>query len=419
MFVVKKSGLLSLTVLEGSQGKKFKVLIGERNSCSCKNKTARLQNSAESIDESRDNPQDSICIHILFVLLKVFGLSPLNPIVWQLGLIEPEITSLLNGKARWDYREMCSPQREKETKPATERKLLSEDDTCPICYEEMQKDEFLVWCRKSCGHNIHFKCMKIWAAHRENKQHSKVTCPLCRIEWDSMDLRRPRKRKEKTHSSLKQPCSRCKIQLKDGDRLYKCGTCQDFFLCCTCFATPAIHSSHDFCERIHLSDGKIRWKFAERSPPSVDLTVGGSGHVVAPKSNSEVSKCSGNSVQDKDVEIQSSKMRTLGTVSGRAANSRSNFQVIGCSLKGSAGQPNLNNQKTDIMRDKDTYSRGRVLRGSATPHKLNRITKTGNETVSLEAVGSKWRNVDYCSTKTSLKQTSSPIIQGIETRTIH
>jgi hypothetical protein len=52
-----------------------KVQIGSRQSCSC----------SHPIDEK------GVCIHILFVMVKVLRISPENPVVWQKSLNDAEI----------------------------------------------------------------------------------------------------------------------------------------------------------------------------------------------------------------------------------------------------------------------------------------------------------------------------------------
>lgn len=53
----------------------FKVRIGESQTCTCADR--------------------ELCVHILFVMLKVFRLEATNPIIWQKHLTEAEITKLL------------------------------------------------------------------------------------------------------------------------------------------------------------------------------------------------------------------------------------------------------------------------------------------------------------------------------------
>jgi hypothetical protein len=58
-----------------------------------------------------------------------------------------------------------------------------QDETCPICQDEMTNEQALTWCRKGCGNNIHAKCMMKFSQYKlSNKQEP--SCPLCRELWD-------------------------------------------------------------------------------------------------------------------------------------------------------------------------------------------------------------------------------------------
>lgn len=51
----------------------------------------------------------------------------------------------------------------------------------PICYEEMKESEDIIWCKSSCGNNMHKKCFEMW---KTSKKGGPVTCVYCRAEWD-------------------------------------------------------------------------------------------------------------------------------------------------------------------------------------------------------------------------------------------
>ncbi|GIZ44198.1 hypothetical protein CKM354_000740200 [Cercospora kikuchii] len=54
------------------------------------------------------------------------------------------------------------------------------DGDCPICFMEFEEGEELVWCKASCGNNLHAQCFKQW----EKAKHP-VTCPYCRAHWQA------------------------------------------------------------------------------------------------------------------------------------------------------------------------------------------------------------------------------------------
>lgn len=63
-----------------------------------------------------------------------------------------------------------------QTSGAVIRKSFHDDDECPICFETLTKND-TVWCKTTCGNNIHTHCMERW------KQLGNDLCPLCRSDW--------------------------------------------------------------------------------------------------------------------------------------------------------------------------------------------------------------------------------------------
>ena len=63
-----------------------------------------------------------------------------------------------------------------------------EEETCPICQDDMKPSQNnLTWCRRSCGNNMHAKCMLQYCQFRiANKQQP--SCPLCREPVDCGDM---------------------------------------------------------------------------------------------------------------------------------------------------------------------------------------------------------------------------------------
>ena len=48
----------------------------------------------------------------------------------------------------------------------------------------MTKNELLTFCMVGCGNNMHIECTLKWISHKTS-QSQKITCPLCRVEWNS------------------------------------------------------------------------------------------------------------------------------------------------------------------------------------------------------------------------------------------
>ena len=53
---------------------------------------------------------------------------------------------------------------------------------CPVCQEDMKKDEDIRWCKAGCGRSIHNTCIDQWWA-KCAKNETVVSCSLCRAEW--------------------------------------------------------------------------------------------------------------------------------------------------------------------------------------------------------------------------------------------
>ena len=84
------------------------------------------------------------------------------------------------------------------------RKPISRDDSCPICFMEFEGDEGTVYCKAACGNNIHkgkeapessnvrtcadrlSECFDQWAASRR-RSGAAVSCPFCRSKWAASD----------------------------------------------------------------------------------------------------------------------------------------------------------------------------------------------------------------------------------------
>jgi Zinc finger, ZZ type/Ring finger domain len=157
-------------------------------------------------------------------------------------------------------RSSLRPSWDDAASPSTNRKSLEEDDTCPICFDTMTKDDSLVYCVHGCGKNMHSCCMRVWVDHRR-KEDAAITCPMCRIEWDKkelMNLLQASQRKSHAHIERKPghrvSCDHCKRSPIEGTR-YKCLSCQEYNLCNSCFLTLQIHSHHNFKSLANTNPG--------------------------------------------------------------------------------------------------------------------------------------------------------------------
>lgn len=104
--------------------------------------------------------------------------APFN-LVYQLALLSSELREIFASAPPID-----SPESARDGKEADKRKPI--DGDCPICFSELEeKGEAIVWCRAACGQNMHQECFQTWA--RTKSGSGKVTCPMCRSEWEGAD----------------------------------------------------------------------------------------------------------------------------------------------------------------------------------------------------------------------------------------
>ena len=110
-----------------------------------------------------------ICIHILFVMLKILKIPKDNPIVYQKGLIESEITRVLRGDfsarintGRRSTMHRCSSDEKPETlTEGVVRQQVSLEEVCAICQDDMNCDKPLTYCKLGCGNNFHIQCSRL------------------------------------------------------------------------------------------------------------------------------------------------------------------------------------------------------------------------------------------------------------------
>lgn len=94
-------------------------------------------------------------------------------LVYQLAFLSEELREIFSAAPAID-----SPG--KEAAVSDKRKPI--DGDCPICFSELEPDKAedgIVWCRAACGQNMHQECFETWARTKTGK----VTCPMCRSEW--------------------------------------------------------------------------------------------------------------------------------------------------------------------------------------------------------------------------------------------
>ncbi len=131
LYVMHRMGPTSFVVHEEGAGSvNQKVMLGPRPSCSCAGAVCK-----------------ELCLHILFVMVKVMRVPPSNPLVWQLSLTDRELeevfrcSTLPSQPPRPDRRAQPATGDKAEHGAAVKRRALEEEEQCPICYEAMSSAE--------------------------------------------------------------------------------------------------------------------------------------------------------------------------------------------------------------------------------------------------------------------------------------
>ena len=201
---------------------KFQVTIGAPQRCTCQTASS----SSPSVG--------TVCIHILFVMLKVMKTPPDSELLFKASLSSREVDAVLSFS-----QQQQPPQRQRHPRhprvgttaaaaaataaaasggrhglhgpggrgrggvapspsaspppsssaPAVRPghvppKPVDAGDECPICFDDLSamKPHELTWCALSCGKQLCMDCMGSCINHKksENKQPK---CPLCRGRW--------------------------------------------------------------------------------------------------------------------------------------------------------------------------------------------------------------------------------------------
>ena len=261
-YLLSQGGPLAFVLGTGLNGDKncFKVALGTSHFCSCH----KFKN------------EGNLCIHVLWVLLKVFHLSPSSPLLYQFSLVDREIEELLQmarkpkEKIILKTNDIVLDDEQVEDGDFVSRRDISSDDICAICQDELldsksssssststTKTCLLMHCKLSCGNSIHSKCLKILIQHQKSLGKEEVKCPYCRNEFGKIEnlehemenmaksLKKASTKRQHTHYGME--CHHCHTYPIKGN-IQKCKTCSSLYLCETCFKDGA-HDSHAFVSR--------------------------------------------------------------------------------------------------------------------------------------------------------------------------
>ena len=244
LYLIHERGPLSLT-FQDEQGKKFEINIGNEISCSC---------GGGKIEH---------CAHTLFALNKIYKIPYNNPLILQLQYTDQELNTLMekknkkseNKKAK-ESKKIHRKKKAKDKDPNSNQMSLLDDPVCPICQEDMYSNEGIFFCKKSCGHNFHIGCLKVFIKHKKDTDMV-VSCPMCRAKWEEDEYTKPlmevRQNKcTKNHKGIN--CSNCQRTNIKFERFH-CLNCDNYDLCIECFGAE-IHreKNHNFIFKKHNED---------------------------------------------------------------------------------------------------------------------------------------------------------------------
>ncbi|XP_053304017.1 mitogen-activated protein kinase kinase kinase 1 [Spea bombifrons] len=185
LYLLQQIGPNSFLIGGDSPDNKYRVFIGPQT-CSC--------------------GRGSFCIHLLFVMLRVFQLEPSDTMLWRKALKNFEVESLfqkyhsrrssrIKAPSRNTIQKFVSRMSNSHTLSSSTTSTSSsdaslkdeEEQMCPICLLGMLDEESLIVCEEGCRNKLHHHCMSIWAEEcRRNREP--LICPLCRSKWRSQDF---------------------------------------------------------------------------------------------------------------------------------------------------------------------------------------------------------------------------------------
>ncbi|KAF2170441.1 hypothetical protein M409DRAFT_51482 [Zasmidium cellare ATCC 36951] len=146
--------------MAGTTGNIYHIIVDKVPSCDCPHAQKGNQ-----------------CKHIVYVLSRVLRVPA--HLEYQLAFITTELREIFDNAPPLPSETANESEKDGNRKPI--------EGECPICsddFEPYNAKEKVVYCKASCGNNIHKECFDRWAATRHG---ARVTCPYCRAPWESDD----------------------------------------------------------------------------------------------------------------------------------------------------------------------------------------------------------------------------------------
>lgn len=170
LYLVEIDDVKNKYTIKGTTGNIYDVHIKNVPTCTCPDYLTRYKR----------------CKHIYFVLMKVMKIDEYMVEFDSFTIDElkmfynniPKITDNLKvSNHQYDKYIKLKKTNNKQSVEVKQQKL---NDLCPICLEDFKKNEKIVYCKYSCGKNVHSVCFKMWAKGKHN-----ITCIFCRTKWNS------------------------------------------------------------------------------------------------------------------------------------------------------------------------------------------------------------------------------------------
>ncbi|GAB6029131.1 Mitogen-activated protein kinase kinase kinase 1 [Chamberlinius hualienensis] len=174
LYLLQQPGPHSFVVGGDSPEHKYRVMVGPQT-CTCS--------------------RGPHCIHVLFIMLRVFRVSENDPLMFSKQLKNFEVESLFSSyekvkqlRLQKTEQKFSSDEFELVKKSSTEQLNIAcanneEGELCSICLLDMVDGESLVFCARGCRNKLHHRCISIWAEECK-RQGEPFLCPLCRTPWE-------------------------------------------------------------------------------------------------------------------------------------------------------------------------------------------------------------------------------------------
>ena len=199
----------------GTTGNVYECHVSATPSCTCPDFTGEGRGGGRSRGAH-------VCKHLMWVYLRVLGVSRDDPVLCQVALLQSELAAMLAAPTaaqraslaaaavREAYVAASGGVRGTEdaapalaTRQPTSGAGGDDDALCPVCFDPIEDpaekaaaafsvargdsavaaDGKVWWCKVGCGGNVHAACMRRWIG----KSGQAAACPLCRAHWIPQD----------------------------------------------------------------------------------------------------------------------------------------------------------------------------------------------------------------------------------------